>query len=149
MITYIVFDFAIIDAKQLGGFKKWNGMKQYTSSTVNTMLIALNLFLRFLGLSDCCVKLVKIQRKIFCQPEYQLTQKDYHRLIYASRNSTISLIIQTIFATGIRVSDLSFITVEAVRRGQAAVHNKNKNNFHPVLITKNLTPTHKKDQPES
>ncbi len=115
-------------------------IKRYKPVTVNSMLIAINLFLRFLNLPDYCVKLTKIQRKIFCRSERELSYREYSQLLDCEKDTPISLMIQTICGTGIRVSELAYITVEAVKNGQAIVHNKNKTRviFIPCALRKIL-----------
>lgn len=100
--------------------------EQYAPASVNSMLVALNGFLRFIGQNDCCVRLQKIQRQIFCRENKELTQSEYQRLVKAAGNTQLSYILQTICGTGIRVSELQYITVEAVLAGQATVNCKNK-----------------------
>lgn len=114
--------------------------QQYAPASVNSMLVALNCFLRFIGKTDCCVKQLKIQRQIFCGEEKELTQSEYQRLVKAAKNTRLSLVIQTICSTGIRVSELEYITVEAVRVGKAVVNCKNKTRviFIPMSIQKLL-----------
>lgn len=99
---------------------------RYAPASVNSMLVALNGFLRFLGLEGCCVKLLKVQQQIFCREDKELTRREYQRLIRAAGNTRISYIIQTICGTGIRVSELQYITAEAVRLGRTIVDCKNK-----------------------
>ncbi len=99
---------------------------QYAPASVNSMLVALNSFLRFLNRPDCCVKLLKIQRQIFYREEKELTQNEYQRLVRAAGDSQLSYILQTICGTGIRISELQYITVEAVTVGKAVVNCKNK-----------------------
>ena len=101
-------------------------IKQYAPASANSMLTALNLFLRFIGRPACCVKMLKIQRQIFCREERELTSGEYQRLVRAAENTRISYIIRTICGTGIRVSELQYITAEAVAAGQATVNCKNK-----------------------
>ncbi|PWL70342.1 MAG: integrase [Clostridiales bacterium] len=114
--------------------------KCYAAVSVNSMLIALNSFLRFIGYPRYCVKLLKIQRQIFCAEEKELCKQEYQRLLKAAKNSRISLIIQTICCTGIRVSELNYISVEAVRCGKAVVNCKNKTRviFIPAPLQKLL-----------
>lgn len=114
--------------------------QQYAPASVNSMLVALNCFLRFIGKTDCCVKQLKIQRQIFCGEEKELTQSEYQLLVKAAKNTRLSLVIQTICSTGIRVSELQYITVEAVRVGKAVVNCKNKTRviFIPMSIQKLL-----------
>lgn len=103
--------------------------EHYALSSANSMLAALNTFLRFAGWNDCCVKQFKVQRKTYCPEEKELTKDEYMRLIRAAErdeNERLALVIQTICGTGIRVSELQYITVEAVQRGSAEVSCKGK-----------------------
>lgn len=100
--------------------------KEYAPASVNSMLVALNGFLRYFCLQKCCVRLMKIQRQIFCREEKELTRQEYMQLVQASAGSQISYVLQTICGTGIRVSELQYITVEAVHNGKAVVNCKNK-----------------------
>ena len=91
------------------------------------MLASLNSFLTFLGLSDCRVRSMKRQRQIFCPEEKELTKSEYLRLLEASKAQVqLNLVLQTIAATGIRVSELRYFTVEGVKRGEIVVRCKNK-----------------------
>lgn len=103
--------------------------KVYAITSANSMLAALNSFLRFLGWHSLCVKQFKVQKNSFCPEEKELTRGEYNRLIEAAKrggNERLALVIQTICATGIRVSELDAITVEAVKRGTAIVRLKGK-----------------------
>lgn len=103
--------------------------EKYTLSSANSMLAALNVFLRFAGWQECCVKQFKIQKKIYTPEEEELTKEEYIRLIDTANkngNQRLALILQTICGTGIRVSELPYITVEAVRKGEAVVSCKGK-----------------------
>lgn len=102
----------------------------YAASSANSMLAALNSFLRFCGWQELCVKQFKTQRTAFCSEEKELTREEYVRLLKAAstnNNVRLNLIIQTICSTGIRVSELQYITVEAIKRGEAVVNCKGKN----------------------
>lgn len=104
--------------------------KQYAPASTNSMLAALNCFLRFLGKHALCVKQLRIQRQAYCSEEKELTKEEYRRLLNAAEKTNdqrLSLIIQTICGTGIRVSELKYITVEALRTGEAIVNCKGKN----------------------
>lgn len=97
--------------------------------SVNSMLAAAGGFLRFMGWGELAVRPLKIQRSPFCDEGRELTRAEYARLVQAAErreNRRLSLVLQTICATGIRVSELRFITVEAVRTGRAEVSNKGK-----------------------
>lgn len=101
----------------------------YAPSSVNSMLAALNSFLRFMGWQEMAVKPLKIQKRLFCDEGRELSKKEYVRLVETARrekNERLSLVLQTICATGIRVSELSFITVGAVRIGRVEINNKGK-----------------------
>ena len=90
---------------------------------------AVNGFFRFMGWKDIAVKLLKIQKALFCDERRELTRAEYARLVSAAQkvgNERLSLVMQTICATGTRVSELRFITVEAVTTGRAEICNKGK-----------------------
>ena len=114
--------------------------QQYAPASVNSMLAALNCFLRFLGLQSCCVRLLKVQRRIFSDEDRELSRQEYRRLVQAAQNTRLSLVIQTICGTGIRVSELQHITVEAVHAGKAVVTCKNKTRiiFIPTTLQRQL-----------
>lgn len=101
----------------------------YALSSANSMLAALNAFFRFAGWYECCVKQFKIQREAFCSEEKELTREEYTALVRTAErknNERLSLLIQTVCGTGIRVSELCCITVESVRMGEADVSCKGK-----------------------
>lgn len=101
----------------------------YAPSTVNSMLAAVNGFLSFLGRGELRVKPLKIQRSLFLDDSKELSRVEYARLVQTARqqgNERLSLLIQAICATGIRVSELRFLTVEAVCSGKAKIANKGK-----------------------
>lgn len=101
----------------------------YAVSSVNSMLAAVNGFLHFMEWQDWAVKPLKVQRSLFSDAHKELTKDEYIRLVrtaYSDGNERLALVLQTICATGIRVSELKFITAEAVRVGQAEVSNKGK-----------------------
>ena len=103
--------------------------QRHAPATVNSMIAAVNGFLSFMGWRECAVKLLKIQKSLFCDERRELTRSEYARLVRAAEqegNLRLSLVLQTICATGIRVSELRFITVEAVRTGRAEIVNKGK-----------------------
>ncbi len=101
----------------------------YAIRSANSMLAALNSFLRYMGWHNLCVKQFKVQKDVYCSEEKELNKREYTALIKAAeqaKNHRLSLVIQTICGTGIRVSELQYITVEAVRRGEATVSCKGK-----------------------
>ena len=102
----------------------------YSVASANSMIAALNSFLRFCGWHDLCVKQFRVQRQAYCSEEKELTRAEYIRLLEAANkkhNERLNLIIQTICGTGIRVSELQYITVEALGKGEAVVNCKGKN----------------------
>lgn len=111
-------------------------MEEYAPASVNSMLVALNGFLRFINKADCCVKLLKIQRQMFCRQEKELTKEEYQKLVKATEGNRLFYVLQTICGTGIRVSELRYITVEAVYAGKAVVNCKNKTRV--IFIPANL-----------
>jgi len=126
--------YAFMDGKELNKAAvleyKSNLLDKYAVTSANSMLAAVNAFFRFLGWYELCVKQYKIQKSAFCSEEKELTRAEYIRLIEAAKrkgNERLNLIIQTICGSGIRVSELSYITVEAVKRGEALVNCKGKN----------------------
>ena len=101
----------------------------HAPATVNSILAVVNGFFRFMGWKDIAVKLLKIQKALFCDERRELTRAEYARLVSAAQkvgNERLSLVMQTICATGTRVSELRFITVEAVTTGRAEICNKGK-----------------------
>lgn len=103
--------------------------QEYAPSSANSMIAALNAFLRFMEWYDCCVKQFKIQKKTYCSEDTELSRSEYIALVRTAenkQNERLSLLIQTICGTGIRVSEVPFITVEAAQRGEAIVSCKGK-----------------------
>lgn len=117
--------------------------EKYKSTSMNSMLVALNRFFRFCRREDLRVKLVKVQRLTFRDRRRELTQGEYERLVRAARakkKDRLDLLLQTICSTGIRVSEHRFITVEALRAGAARVANKGRERtvFLPEKLCKAL-----------
>ena len=103
--------------------------ESYAVRSMNSMLASLNGLFSFLGWTDCRVKSIKLQRQIYCPEEKELTKAEYMRLVNTAKqkgNERLNLILQTICGTGIRVSELQYITVEAVKCGEAIVSLKGK-----------------------
>lgn len=102
---------------------------RYAASSANTMLAALNAFFHFAGQLELCVRQFKVQRQAYVPAQRELSRAEYERLMQAAQCSgrpRLALILQTICATGIRVSELQHITVQAVERGEATVRCKGK-----------------------
>lgn len=97
--------------------------------TVNSMLVSANRFLAFLGWGDCQVKALRVQRQLFRENQRELTRGEFDRLIAAARaagRERLLLLMETICSTGIRVSEVKYITVEALRCGKAEIALKGK-----------------------
>ena len=113
--------------------------ENYAVRSINSMLASMNSLFSFLGWVDLKVKSIKLQRQIYCSEEKELTKAEYMRLVYTVKkkgNERLNLIIQTICGTGIRVSELQYITIEAVKRGEAVVALKGKT--RSVFIVREL-----------
>lgn len=104
-------------------------MERRAPSTVNAALSALNGLFRFLGWEGCRARFVKVQRRLFRDPARELTRPDYDRLIATARElgkERLALVMETICATGVRVSEVRYLTMEAVQRGRAEISLKGK-----------------------
>ena len=113
--------------------------ESYAVRSINSMLASINSLFDFLGWVDLKVKSIKLQQQIYCPEEKELTRAEYERLCRTAErnhNKRLNLILQTICGTGIRVSELQFITVEAVKNGEAVVSLKGKT--RSVFIVKQL-----------
>ena len=113
--------------------------ENYAVRSVNSMLASINSLFAFLGWHDLKVKSLKLQQQVFCPEEKELTKAEYARLCRTAqhkRNKRLNLILQTICGTGIRVSELQYITVEAAKNGEAIVNCKAKT--RSVFIVKEL-----------
>lgn len=111
----------------------------YAAHSINSMLASLNSLFSFLSWMECKVKSIKLQRQIYCPKEKELTKAEYMRLVNTAKqkgNKRLNLILQAICGTGIRVSELQFITVETVKNGEASVSLKGKTRL--VFIVKDL-----------
>lgn len=111
----------------------------YAVRSVNSMLASINCLFTFLGWHDLKVKTLKLQQQVYCPEEKELTKAEYARLCRTAErkhNERLNLILQTICGTGIRVSELQYITVEAVKQGEAVVNCKAKT--RSVFIVKEL-----------
>lgn len=111
----------------------------YRPASVNSVIAAWNKFFEFCGHSELKVKALKIQKQVFCPEEKMLTKEEYKTLIKFAGNTgngKIGMIMQTICATGIRVSELRFITAESVKQGRAVIRMKGKSRI--ILIPDRL-----------
>ena len=111
----------------------------YAPVTINAMLSSVNGLFNFLGWNECRVKFLKIQRQMFRDPKRELNKYEYERLIKTSRErgrERLSLLMETICATGIRVSEVKYITVEAAKQGKAEIMLKGK--IRVIIISSKL-----------
>ena len=114
-------------------------ISQYRPGTVNTMLVSLNRFFAFLGWYDCQVKTLHIQRRLFREESKELTRAEYERLVSAAQASgreRLVLLLETICSTGIRVSEVKYITVEALKLGKAEISLKGE--IRTILLPNKL-----------
>lgn len=128
----------VINKEIVIGFKEWL-QDNYKVSSANSMIAAVNCFLSWMNLAAYRVKSLKHQRKLFCVRERELSMEEYRCVIEAAQkkgNCRLEMILQALGGTGIRISELPYITVEAVQRGFAVVSGKGKE--RSVFITGKL-----------
>ena len=127
-------------SKELAAAWKAHLLEQgYAPVTINSMLSALNSLFKFLGWTECRVKFLKIQRRLFRSPERELNRSEYARLVETAqrqRKERLALLMEAICATGIRVSEVKYLTVEAVQAGRAEIFLKGK--IRTILIPRKL-----------
>lgn len=115
--------------EQVIGYKQWLVEQNRVATGINSGLASLNSFFKFLGREDFKVKQLKVQKSLCYPEEKELTKAEYLRLLETAEKTgkkQVGLILQTICGTGIRISELAFITVERVQKGSAAVRCKGK-----------------------
>ncbi len=120
-------------------YKQQLQSSDYAIRSINSIIASINKFFEFMGKYECRLKIIKLQRQIYCPKEKELTRVEYERLVRTAKkngNERLNLTIQTICSTGIRVSELQFITVEAVVKGEAVVSLKGKT--RSVFIIRDL-----------
>lgn len=111
----------------------------YAARSINSMLASINSLFSFLEWRDCKVKSIKLQKQLYCSRKKELSKAEYLRLLESAKkngNERLNLLIQTICSTGIRVSELQYITVEAAKLGKTVVFLKGK--MRTVFIVKEL-----------
>lgn len=129
----------VIITKELVIRYKDSLVEEYAVSSVNSMLAAVNHFFAYMGWHQFKVKQIKQQRQVYCPEERDLTKKEYYRLINTARElkkERLGLILQAICSTGIRISELKFLTVKAAYQGVANVDCKGK--CRQVFLPKRL-----------
>lgn len=113
--------------------------ERYAIKSVNSMLSSINAFFVFMGWYDLKVKTLKIQRRIFADKSKELSKSDYERLLIEAKNKKnerLYYLMQTIAGTGLRVSEIKYVTCEAVRQGQAVINCKGK--IRQIFLPKKL-----------
>ena len=102
--------------------------KRYAPTSVNTVISSLNSFFVYHEWYDMKVRTLKMQRQMFAEEERELTKAEYERLLIVAekKNKRLYLLMQTICSTGIRISELNFITLEAIQKGKADIQAKGK-----------------------
>lgn len=118
-----------VSKEQVIKFKDWL-IQNYHIGSVNSMVAAVNSFLDYAGWPECRVKLIKVQRQLFCEEEKELHKNEYYRLVKTAQdqgNERLAIMMQTLCGLGLRVSELRFVTVRAVKEGKLQIFNKGKN----------------------
>ena len=119
----------IVTKETAAGWKEHLLDRHYAPVAINSMLAAINAFFRFVGWEDCRVKFLKIQRRMFREASRELSREEYDRLLSTAHTlgrDRLALLMETICASGIRVSEVRYITVEAARQGQTEIALKGK-----------------------
>ncbi len=116
---------------------------EYEISSINTYLAAANHFCDSMGWTDAKVKLLRRQKEFYESENTYLTKEEYKKLILTANKKgqkRLSLIMQTIASTGIRISELCFVTIESLKKGKVNVYNKGKRRtvFYPEKLQKML-----------
>ena len=115
--------------EQAAGWKEYLISQGYAPTTINSMLAALNGLFRFLGWDECRVKFLKVQRRLFRDAGRELTRPEYEHLLETAKErgqDRLVLLMEAICATGIRVSEVRYITVEAAKEGRTTISLKGK-----------------------
>jgi len=128
-----------VSKESLTAYKEHLIKKKYSPKTINGILSAINKFLVFNGWHDIKIKYLRIQRQLFRSVGRELTRAEYQKLLDTAQTlgkERLSLLMQTICATGIRVSEVKYITVEAVQAGKSEISLKGK--IRTILLTGKL-----------
>lgn len=129
-----------LDKKLIVNYKEYLQNKGcYKSGSINSFLVAANCFFQFMGWNDLKIKTIKVQKKAFMPNNMDLSKEEYKKLVFAAEKSgkiQLAMLIQTLCAIGLRVSELAFITVKSVNEGTVNVYCKGKE--RQILIPKAL-----------
>lgn len=132
-------DGAPVTKENATGWKEQLRAQGYAPTTINSMLAALNNLFRFLGWNECHMKFLKIQRRLFRDTARELTRAEYEQLIRTAETQgkhRLALLMEAICATGVRVSEVKYLTVEAARSGCAEISLKGK--IRTILLPNKL-----------
>lgn len=128
-----------VDCENVVEWKQYLLQKGYAPATINSMLIAVNRFFDIMGWADCKVNTLKLQKRLFREEKRDLTKEEYGRLIntaVVNGKERLALLMETICATGIRVSEVQYITVEAAQQGRTEISLKGK--IRTILLPSKL-----------
>jgi len=101
--------------------------RSYAPASINAMLCAVHAYLDFIGKPECKVKKLRIQRSCYVSEEKELTKAEYFRLLQAAKKDTqLFLLLETLASTGVRVSEISYFTMESLQQGEIRIRCKNK-----------------------
>lgn len=129
----VFLDGRVISKGLVMEYKQYIVEKGFAPRSVNSMLSSINALLEWLEIPECRVKNLRIQPNVYCKEEKELTKQEYYRLLEVSKkDQRLNLLLQTICGTGIRISELQYFTVEAVRVGEITVTCKGK--IRTILI---------------
>ncbi len=127
----------VISKELIMRYKAELQQKKYAVRSINSMLASVNSFLIYIGHPECRVKFLKMQKQIYCTKDTELTRGEYERLLKAAgKNEKLRLVMETICGSGIRVSELRYFTVDAVKRGEIEINCKGK--IRIILIPNKL-----------
>lgn len=128
----------VVSKKEVLEYKEYL-KENYSIASVNSIISSLNSFFEFGNLYSLRIKTIKVQKQIFINNEKELSKTEYEKLLMAAKNKKnkrLYLLMQTICSTGIRVSELKFITVEAVKKEKAQINCKGK--IRQIFLPKDL-----------
>ena len=128
-----------VTKETLLGWKEFMILKGYKGTTINGKIISINAYFKYLGQIEYKMKLLKVQRKFFRESANDLKKEDYKKMIYTAKRlgkRRLLLIMETICTTGIRVSELKYITLNAIQEGKTEIFLKGK--LRTILIPKTL-----------
>lgn len=115
-------------------------LEKYKPRSVNSMVAALNCFFKFSKCFDLVIKPVKIQKQPFRNQKVYITRKEYQKMVNKTKDIQSKMLILTLANLGIRVSEVKYLTVEAVREKEMIIYNKGKSRivYIPKVLRKEL-----------